>query len=81
MGKVVVEFFAHEKDVIQIVKKIQETVSFTRFGTLSIGNCGWANCPDCWWIRFRASVKERQRIVDWILLNSDIQLIIPELVY
>lgn len=80
MAKLILEFYAHEDDVTSIVKEIQDTISAMRWDTISIGNCGWANAMDCWWIRAKVSVDERREIIDWIVEN-DIELYNPALIY
>ena len=78
---VVFEIFAHEEDVTKIVSKIQDIVNNGEFATLSVGNCGWANAPDCWWIRIKVTVEERIQIVDWICEESGVELYNPALIY
>lgn len=80
MGKVDLKFYAHENDVTTIVKKIQDTIPATRWHTISIGNCGWANAMDCWWVEARVNHDERVEIVDFVK-ESGIDLYNPALIY
>lgn len=80
MSKIDLKFYAHETDVTTIVKKIQDTIPATRWSTISIGNCGWANAMDCWWVEARVTCDERVEIVDFIK-ESEIDLYNPALIY
>lgn len=81
MYEVELEFYAHEKDVTTIVYKIQKTTPVSCWKTISIGNCGWANAPDCWWIRADVTLEERAAIVDWLKDESGIELYNEALIY
>ena len=77
---IAVEMFVHEDDVTKLYRKLQDTFPATRWDKISIGHCGWANAPDCWWVRFPAKTDERKEIVDWVI-ESGIELYNPSLIY
>lgn len=78
--KIDLELYAHEKDVTTIVKKIQDTIPALRWSTISIGDCGWANAMDCWWIEAKVDHDEKVEIVDFVKEN-EIELYNPALIY
>lgn len=70
MGKIKMELFVHERDVTTIFQKLQNELSPFVWDKISIGNCGWASAPDCWWMRFPVTIEQRRDLVDWILENE-----------
>lgn len=60
-----VYIYVHEADVTKVYKKIQDTTGLL-FADLGVGDCGWKNAPDCWWICFRGTKKQREEIMQWI---------------
>ena len=53
-------FHMKEKDVTEIISVINKSTSIYKF---SMGNCGWADDKDMWFVHFEASKKEYRNIM------------------
>lgn len=79
MSEIILEFHAHEQEVDCIVKTMQSVMDPTRWETISTGNCGWIDDPDCWWVRAAVSSEEKEKIIDRIV-EQNLELYKPALV-
>ena len=57
------EFFVNEKDVTKVIKAIQDNILFGA-PSLCVGNCGWANRPETWFVMVRLRRKTYNRVLD-----------------
>lgn len=60
------EIFVHEKDVTKVLKMIQSTIATWDYVDLTVGDCGWKNMPDCWYICFKSSRTNIREILLWM---------------
>ena len=61
------EFIVEEKDVTSVLTVVNREAKFISY---HIGNCGWANHPNKWFITFYATDKKYGRIMKGLTENG-----------
>ena len=72
-------FVVMESEMIEVVKMVQLALmdGYCRDSSMSIGNCGWANEPDAWFIHVTLS-KHQWRTLLRECKNKKYQLVVKE---
>ena len=58
------ELIVEEKDVTTVLEAINRHQGFFSNNNKTTGNCGWANKPTRWYVRFYASDRQWGRIAE-----------------